>query len=429
MIKNSIFWSIRTGILVTAMILVAVAFGCDSSESDTPEAGAGGAGAPSNGGGTVAGPYNAPTTQCEVVNPPMADPYCFNSVCPNAELPGLTDANKPMGDCCNTVDVKLREASMAPGTKYDLEFVFYINLPQSIPNVANPTIQTLLENGQKEGADIFLIRYKDVPRTEDMSGPVPVTVELGTGKLNCDGSYSFYGNGAAPEPVHGGPPNDPNRWAKKSIEMQYSGFNSEDLATHPPEDLMASVTQLTWAPRWWQTGINYEQPVKFLSFVQKVNPNNWSCFGSMDSGEKWSLDAQLTTFVPVAEAEQVTLQELGGQTQCGVFAKGPLQGNCDNPQSEWPTKPNGYCNAQHVCWVGVAEDPEAAAFWGEFFEGENNCGSAAHPCCDPTGTDAALQPCNAFYIRNASAIGAVEITDNDITDSSQAVSYKPLCTG
>ncbi len=428
MIKNSIFWSIRTGIFAAATLSVVVALGCNSGDDDTPAAGAGGGGDGGGGGGdTATGNYNAPTNECAVVDPPMQDPYCFNTLCPNAVLPGLTDANKPMGDCCNTVDVKRREDGMAPGTTYDLEFALYINLPQSNPNVANDIIQGLVQASQLNGADITLMRFNDVPRTADMNGPVTVNMDIGTGKLNCDGSFSFYGANAAVEPIHEGPPNDPGRWKKSTIALQYNGFDDVDLVTHPSEDLIASTTELNWAPRWKATTLDYEQPLKFLNIFMDTNPNNWSCFGKMDSNGDWSLDGKLTAFVPVEEAKLTTLPDLGQQSQCGLFARGPYLGECDVAQSEWPTQPDSYCDDQYRCWLGVADNAEAAFFWGEFYEGEDNCGSAAHPCCDPTGADAALQPCNAYFSRGAIAVAAVEITDEDINDPTQSNSYKTNC--
>lgn len=443
MIRNLILRSIRGGVIVASIILVAAMTGCSSDDggTSTTAGGTGGggdgpAGGPAGGTGgdatggveaPVATEYNAPTRQCDIVEPPMADPYCFNDVCPNASLPGLTDVNKTMGDCCNSVDIKRLEASMAPGTKYDLEFVNYIQLPQSMPNLTNPVVQGLLQTGQENGADVTLIRFHDVPRTEDMTEPVLVDVEMGVGKMNCDGSYSFYGPNAAPAPIHDGPPNDPGRWQVTKLQFEYNGFNATELATHPAEEIIAQNTQLHWVPRWTETGIDYEQPLEFMSLIMTVDPNNWSCFGSIDSGGAWTKERQLTAFLPVEQLKKVPLPALGGQTQCGLLARGAGAGECDVPQSEWETKPQGYCNEQYLCWVGVADDPEAASFWEEFYEGEDNCGSAEHPCCDPAGVSTTLPACNAYYNRSAIVLAATNITDSLVDSPEEAHSHKAAC--
>jgi hypothetical protein len=397
----------------------------------------GGTGGPVTTGGTRRPVYTGPEsggaggdsevlTECPIADPPLPDPFCYNVICPLANLSTISDANKPMGDCCNTVDVRRMEESMPAGARYDLELAIFVNISQNNPNVANEIIQGLIQNSQLSGADITLLRFKQVPRTADMTGPVSVTLEMNSGKLNCDGTYSFYGPNGASEPVHDGPPNDPGRWAKRTLQLDYYGHKAERLVEMPEEDAIVQAVGLSWVPRWKANSLDYEQSLKFLSFVLENDPNNWSCYGSMDSNEEWTLSAKLMLFVPIEEAELTLLPDLGMQSQCGLLAKGPLQGDCDDAQEAWPTKPTGYCDSEGRCWIGDVSDRDYEDFWRELYPGEDGCGPA-HPCCDPAGLSDSLEPCNAFFIRNAAAVAAVDITDEEINDPDEANSYRTNC--
>ncbi|MBN1654460.1 MAG: hypothetical protein JXA30_11880 [Deltaproteobacteria bacterium] len=420
------------------------AFGCGGDDGNSPEkSGSGGdsesggsddsgdseSGGIGGGGTGGGGGDNGELPDCPAKNPPLDDPYCLNSGCPYAVLKDLDPNNRPMGDCCNTVDIARKEQSMSKGETYDLEFATMIYLPQLYENVANEMINKLVANYQTKGADVTLVRFRDVPRTEDMTEPVPVTVEISSGKVNCDGSFSFYGPNGAPPPVHDGPPNDPGRWKKHVLEVNYNGFDAAELTEKPSEEVLAQASGLTWAVRWKETRIDYEQPIKFLWLTLKNNPDNWSCYGSMDLKSNWDLKAELRLFIPVEEMKQTILPDLADQSQCGLFAMGAYAANeCDDlPQDQWGTKPNGYCDADDKCWLGDPNDAEYADFWEIFYDGEDGCGGEEHPCCDPAGLDTALEPCNAFYMREGCAIAAVDITDEDSDDPDKANSYITNC--
>jgi hypothetical protein len=450
MTNNAIIGSIRVSILAAAFILMGTAWGCrceirenTSKPEDAPtEAETGGNGDQTETGGTSGTGDQAETggtsrggtsgsdpetpSNCPIADPPLPDPYCYNLACPLADLPTITRDNRPMGDCCNTVDVRQREESMAPGTRYDLEFAMLVSLPQNNPNVAADIVTGVIQQSQLEGGDVTLLRLKNVPRTADMTQPVSVTLEVNSGKLNCDGTYSFYGPNGASAPVHEGPPNDPSRWVKRIVRLDYNGFNAERLVEMPAEDALAQAGGLIWVPRWNPSSLDYEQPLKFYSFVLKNDPNNWSCYGSMDSSGTWTLKAKLMLFIPVQEAKLTLIPNLSLQSECGLLAKGVLQGECDDDRSYWTTKPTGYCDDEHKCWIGDPSDPDYADFWLELYPDQDGCG-AAYPCCDPEGMRSSIRPCNAFYIRNSAVVAAVDITDDESNDPAQANSHRSRC--
>lgn len=379
-----------------------------------------------DGAGGVSGSGDGEIDACPYTDPPFADPYCYNEVCPTASITSISATNRPMGDCCNTVDIKRLEESMAPGERYDLKLAILINLNQTNPHLTNAIVQGLFRNSQEQRENVMLIRIKDVPRTADMNKGEMVTVEFGSGRFDCKGYYSFYGPNAAVAPRNDGPPNDPGRWVKRELDAEYNGFNAKVLLTPPSEETIASATGLIWLPSWKDGHLDFEEPVEFLSFVMENDPSNPSCYGTIDSSGEWTLKSRVTFFVPVSEAKLTLRPDLSLQSHCGFLAKGPLQGECDEPQANWSTKPTGYCDEEHRCWIGDPSDREYRDFWDRFYSGALDCGDA-HPCCDPAGEDPTLEPCNAFYMRNAAVIAAVNITADDLDDPSRASSGLSNC--
>lgn len=419
------FLEIRFRMGVSLVALTIVAMSCNNDNGSREGSGTDGSPASDAGGGGTSGGGDTERMECPLNSgPPYADSNCYNTQCPMAGLASLDPMNTPMGDCCNTVDIRAIDESMQPNQTYDIELAMLINKPQINPKVA--AVADLIQVTQVMGADVTLIRIKNVPRSADITEPVPVTLEMNNGKVNCDGSFSFYGPTAAPMPVHDGPPSDSARWAKRSFQVSYNGFRADELFVQLSEDEIAQNTHLSWVPRWNADGIDYEQPVKFLNFSLKRDNNNYSCYGTLDETGAWKPSAKVTLFIPVAEAKSVKIPALNHQTMCGLMAKGTGAGDCVETQDQWEIQPTGYCDEQDRCWIGNANDAEYATFWEEFYSGESGCG-AAHPCCDPAGLDATLNPCNAYFMRNSAVVAAINITEYDVPNASQAISYTPDC--
>jgi hypothetical protein len=439
MTKNSLDWSLRLGIQITAVVLAIAAIGCRRPDvNDEFGSGAGGQSTTTPGDTTGSGIWRGPTDKCPATaNPPMsADTrFCENLGCPSvATISDIPKENLPMGDCCNTVDINLKEANLKQGNKYDLGFAAMRNLSDI---VVNPGIITIQEGYQNLAEDMVLIRYNQVPRTEDMTGPVQVNFDMGSGKENCDGTFSFYGEGSAPLPLEQEKDigDHPDRWAKKNLTTMYNGFKAPILADKIPEDDVVRINGLVWQPRWLPGGLNYEQPAAFVN-ITLVNDlsvaagdANYSCFGSMDNTGKWTRTLKLTLFIPLKEAEIAVIPALS-QSLCGVLANGPVTGgggNCnDKPQDQWQNQPGGYCDGDYRCWIGDKNNSEYADFWSNYYKSEGGCGKT-YKCCDPTGKDSSLEKCNAFYIRNSVTLAAVTITPDDITNPADAISSIDNC--
>ncbi len=380
---------------------------------------------------------------CPAENPPYDDPYCFNPECPFSDLPGLTEENMPKGNCCNTVDVKRMEDEMTSGETYDLEMAYLSNLPLANPNLTNPLVRdTGLMLTQDIGADLTLIRIQDVPRTEDHptdgdGNPegISLTIQMGAGKVNCDGTFSFYGPDSAPPPIHpeAGIPDDPGRWAPASVPVTFYGFRGKYLLSADEAEVAAAG--LNWAPRWINsgTGLEYELPVRFL-YPRMGNDalgSHHSCLGERTTMGDWDPVGIFWAFVPVEQSNLVSTDALMGQSICGLFAKGALQDDCDDAQSDWSYQPPAYCDEETgYCWMGDPGDEYYDRFWADLYPGEDGCdetGAGDRPCCDPAGEDSSLPACNAFPYIGGVVLAAVDITDEPAGNGDDAISNTNLC--
>ncbi len=392
--------------------------------------------------GPAAGP-DGPIGECPAADPPYDDPYCVNPACPFSDLLDLTEENLPKGNCCNTVDVKRMEDVMAPGETYDLEMAFLSNLPLANPNLTNPLVRDVgLKGKQDVGGDLILIRIQDVPRTEDHptdsdGNPegIPLTMQMGAGKVNCDGTFSFYGPDSAPPPVHpeAGTPDDPGRWTPTTVPVTFYGPQGEYLYTVDEEQ--AAALGLKWGPRWLNNGvgIDYELPERF-HFMRASNDaldSHYSCLGERTVDEEWNPVGVFWAFIPVEPIRHITTDVLLGQTICGLFAQGALSADCDIAQSEWPSQPPAYCDeATGYCWMGDSGDEYYDDFWADVYAEEDGCdetGAGDRPCCDPAGEDSNLPACNAFPYIGGVVLAAVDITDEPAGSGDDAISSISLC--
>jgi len=454
-------------LLISLVLSAALLFGCDDSGDDsdgnagTSGSGIGGSGPDDGSGASTASGTGGPTAgnggptagsggtndqvgelpECLPQDPPLADPYCHNPRCP-IQLAGADPANQPKGNCCNTVDVKLMEDAMSAGETYDLEFAQMVSLGTNNPNLFAPIIEDATRTRQEVGGDVALYRIKGVPRFADIEkdadgNPIPVelTIETGPGKLNCDGTYSFYGPNAAPPPVAAeGIPNDPSRWTTRETTLNYYGPEGEYLFQSSSEsDRIRAEAGLRWTPRWDKDGLNLEFGYRFgsLKWKTELMDDHRSCIGSIDKDGAWQRAGTTWTFTLVEEGEMMPIPSIGNQSLCGLFAMGAMGGNCsDSPQSDWTIKPTVYCNDDSYCWIGDPADDTYAQFWQEFYEGEDGCdasGAGEHPCCDPAGLDSTLPACNAYPSVSTFVVAAVNITDERVDDPAEAHSWMENC--
>jgi hypothetical protein len=94
-----------------------------------------------------------------------------------------------------------------------------------------------------------------LPRTNGAAVSGMGMLEIGTGRYNCDGTYSFYSNTAAPEKV--GISTDPARWAPRKVMVKVDTTKTgvdriTPLFTDPASN------QLTYTPFLTDPKVEYD---------------------------------------------------------------------------------------------------------------------------------------------------------------------------
>jgi hypothetical protein len=390
-----------SGYLLVAAVAAsaAVAIGC-SEDEETGDGAAGSGGGGAGGDGGAGGAPDEEPVICPNENPPY-EPYdCLNLNCP-AQPPN----EGPMaqkGACCFRTDNEAIRQGLEPGETQTITLVGVGATILTQPlTIGLEVVRIFQEQARQAGGETLLIRLEGIPREEDATGEVDIQVTIGSGRQNCDGTFSFYGQGAAPE-IEGR--TDPNRWRSYTLgatfdwdrEPSYVEINDAD---RPPG--------VVWAPRWsGHTGdpvadLFYEQPVQDLDIT--IPNDAWdeqkNCVGSMDKNKGWFGIPTTTTFIPIAEADQAVIGDAAA-TLCSLFANGvdaKADGSaytCEGPrvggENPWTEKPDAFCTAEG-CWIGVEDH--------EDFDPERDCNGSGRPCCDPTGESTELEACNAYFVK------------------------------
>ncbi len=402
--------------LVMAVLLalgLSATVGCSSGDDDDDGAsaggssgspGTGGAGAGAGGGGDGGeGDVCIGCTDCPPDDPPFADPYCNNLKCP--DIPPLDGDLTQKGACCYRMPAEVAAKEMLqPGEGGPLSYVMIYNKPITQPQtIGSEVIAGIMNNSQEQGYEVMLLRINGViPEDEAPPGPMDVTIDIGSGRQNCDGTYSFYGKGAAPD--HEGR-TDPNRWDVRTMTGTWDWSADPYLSVNDEGRYFG----LAWAPRWLNTvDINYEQPLRVLdlTFPNGSRDEEGNCIGQRFDDGTWTGPPALSLFIPMAEAEQ-TVSQIAAQTLCAIIANSvgvresdSLPFTCEGPRvggiNPWLELPDSMCPTDPTdetkCWIGVTDHPD--------FDAERDCNGTDRPCCDPTDTGAdGLQACNAWFVK------------------------------
>lgn len=385
-------------ITLSALTMLALlGFGC--GDDDT----VGGTGGTSGSGGT--GGTGAVTAEC--TGDATDDPNCINVDC--GDIGPIDGPLAKKGLCCfRASNADRARAAWDAGETATLEYrQNALKTLTQTNSVGNPLIQASLANGYENDWSNTMTRIEGVPAT----GSGPVTVTIGAGRYNCDGTYSFFGDGAAP--VREGR-TDTNRWKASVLTGTWDWDATEKLVI----DDATRPAGVKWSPVGKDFGIfGYEQPAQDLNYEftfvgtsgDTVTDEALNCAGGELTGPTmWTAELVQTVFFPVADMKTAFIDSLTLQQNfCGFMALGYMAGNdCDAvAQADWVELPVGMCDADH-CYVGEATHPDA------------DCGgTTGRPCCSPDGTDTALEPCNAFLIEARAVLGGAEITDAPHTDS------------
>ncbi len=409
---------------IVAALVVTACSGDDDDDGHGNGSGSGSVDAGAGSGGNGAGGEVAEEPPvCPETDPPY-DPYnCSNLFCP--DQPPNEGPMAQKGACCFRTDSEIIRQGLEPGQTAckSLVGVGATIVTQKL-TIGSEVIQQMQEDVRQAGGETLLIRIDGIPREQDANGPVDVQVTIGSGRQNCDGTFSFYGQGAAPE-IEGR--TDADRWKSYTLDATFD-WNRDPYLEIDDADRPVGVV---WAPRWGaHTGdpvadLLYEQPVQDLDIT--IPNDAWdeemNCVGFLDKDRNWYGIPTTTAFVPMKEADQSVIG-LAAQTLCSIFANGVgtrADGSaftCEGPRvggdNLWYELPDSVCTDER-CWIGVKEH--------EDFEAERDCNDGDRHCCHPTGESSELEACNAYFVK-IDAVWA-SVTAKDKPDGTMDVITAP----
>jgi hypothetical protein len=415
----------------------------------TSGAAAGGSGAggigPGQGGepGGMAGSGAGETC----INPGTEDISCPDSVGPYEGMCA------PKGACCRRSSNDAKLAITAMSDMVELEYRVMIARATNHPmSISLPFLLSVASERARTcgGEQCRLWRFRQ-PRVDGEPVSGFGVNQLGFGRYNCDGTYSFYDAVVAPDRSEYGL-SDPGRWVTGDVEALV------DLSLEGPDR-----ARVRWAtdPNRSTTCIPYFLPGEgtidweectsgFELLELDTSEAGNDCQGAWN-GADWETPGRFQTFVPLAANSYDVIDSIT-QSYCqllsfSVLAPQDRGVDCLNlprcmPGSEgcnYVKLPDSLCpvsDEEHTlfgCHLGAEGNPNAE----EGYPSDLNCtlsapSEALDPdydpsvskgqCCDPMGTlESGLPACNAFRIVYEYAAGAVEITDDPKSD------FPPIC--
>jgi hypothetical protein len=373
----------------------------------------------------------------------------INFNCP-FNLPPLTGSCAPHGDCCYRTSNNTKLAKLGPDDpevlEFRLNFVDIINHPMSIglPDLVRSAKQRA---DVCAGEQCLLWRFT-APRKGGQVTAGMGEVEIGIGAYNCDGTYSYYGPGAAPNRTSEVGESDPGRWqavkVPAAVDPTKDGVDRFHIpwATNRNREIARSI--FIWPA-------DYTIDWELASSGFNITKFDWSeagqdCQGSRPNGHDWSTVDGFVAYSPI-KGNDKDISNQTNQTYCSLLAYGLLpegkknkacdiercmpdggvfgDGGCDwlkLPDSLCPDNDDerkifgchlgaeGNVNKEdgYPAMLSCSQDKPTAALdpdMGASSEGQ---------CCDPLGKSSALPTCNAYRTVGKFVAAAAEITDKPI---------------
>ena len=363
----------------------------------------------------------------------------------NETCPDTVGDDAQQGPCCYRNVPNSQRFDEAPdGTiklEYRMNWFFTINHPDTLS-------QTILKAQSKARieaeAQSMLVRFELQKKDGELAaGPGKVT--LGYGRYNCDGTYSFFTDGAAPvltgtDQEFPGSDNS-GRWAPTEMPLHYDPSKTgQDAWQIKFEDRPRGKT---YSP--FMDDSDYQNPTYDWEIVTEngdiesfpdLNRETMDCAGYRDeaTGEWFAEDNELTVYARLDDnsfGDGINILNNISFAQLVAFgvaaADDPLAtdrcepGTADCP---WLKLPDSLCPDNKAerdlfaCHMGYEGNPDGR---------ETNCSADAPTtvrdenadddgqCCDPLASpDSGLPACNAYLLANEFVAASAVIT-KDLT--------------
>jgi len=405
--------------LVACSLGLMLACGGDDGDSSS----GGGKGGSSAAAGSGGGGKNGST-----VNNP--DPP--NTDCPLKDIGPQSGPYAQKGACCYRTSNKARIDESAPTRTYEYRTNFFqlINHLKTIdPAVLGPTTVERFDNEEQS----ILFRF-ELPQENGKVVAKKATVSIGSGRYNCDGTYSFYSATAAPADRGD---NDKARWSVRPFQADVMPDKTDATRVKPSyKDALPAKNRLSYLP-YLSGAPNYALDWEGVSqgfdiLEMPTGDDNIDCVGSRTSAGRWRAGGKTAAYGPLKENDREKIALLGVSfCQLMAFGSTPGAGDClatprcmpGSADCKWQRLPDSLCpttddeKAKWTCHLGYGGNPDNDAVklnCSNDLPSEVNpdMGTSAGQCCDPLGRgDNGLPACNAWLQINEFVGAAVEITD------------------
>jgi RES domain-containing protein len=442
----------RTWLLLIAVLCCVAACTSGDDDDDDPTGGTSGSAAGSSGGGAGA---NAGSSGGEAGggsgsggDSGGAAPVCLSKGDINTDCPQVqpqTGDCAPREQCCHRSSNILKEEMLGPDDPLELEYRVNYSVTANHPLtigvdfLANSTT-TRYENELQSTMWRFT-----VPRMagEQVSGPG--MAQIGVGRYNCDGTYSYYTDDAAP--VRTGVTEDVTRWIAEEVPIMVDAtqMNADRIKIAFADNANRG---LTWTPFLDTDGTALDWELVHQGFTitdMDVSGAGRDCIGSRADGQ-WTAGGHFVIYTPLKENDNQVIT-LISQSYCALVAFGILPDGMKELSclEEARCVPDGGMFGDGGCdWAKLPDslcpetDPEKALFGCHLGDEMNvnmetgypdaqtiNCTqeaptAVADPeagspgqCCDPMGESATLPPCNAYRLVQDFVAAAAEIIEEE----------------
>ena len=386
-----------------------------------------------DGGGSDAGAEGTSTTG-PLTLPNAGDPNPDCTMVPPIEGPGTQ-----RGPCCHRVSNAAKEALLGPDDdlrlEYRLQSAKTINHPLTI---GDPFLLSVSRNRYDAEEQSTLWTFI-MPREDGAEISGEGTAIIGSGRYNCDGTYSYFSDNAAPmRPIVEG--DNPARWASKVVptvvDVSLDGRERSQIPfADNPNRQLAHVPFLPsgFAPEGMDP-LDWELVTQGFD-IESIDsgPSGRDCMGSRDAAE-WLPSGTFRLFTPL-EHNQSEIITLISRTYCALVAFGltaPVDIECSavprcmpgSTDCQWVKLPDSLCpstdeeRAMWGCHVGYEDNPDMEPTQCSqdapttVLDPDTGATSEGQ-CCNPMGDPApnGLPACNAWMLRQEYVAAAAEITD------------------
>ena len=381
---------------------------------------------------------SGPNGQTDAGVTEIENPDPINEECPLNDVGPNEGPYAMKGACCYRTSNKARiDKQAAQRTlEYRLPYFLLINHLMTIDPALFATIT--IDRFENEEQNV-LLRF-ELPQKDGELVEGPGKVKIGPGRYNCDGTYSFYGEQAAPSDS-----GQADRWFVPEIDLEVTDPEATDqaLVSAPFKQSLSVRNRASFLP-YLGAAPNYDldwegqsQGFNFLDLP--IGEDNYDCIGSRD-GSNWKPGGKSVAFARVDLNEAGTI-DLLSISFCQLMAFGARADapSCQAPRCmpgesgcPWVRLPDSLCpvtdddKAKWGCHLGYGDNPDNAPL-------ELNCsaeapddvdpdnGTTEGQCCDPLGREGSgLPACNAWAQINEFVAAAVEITDKPANELQQS---------